>query len=173
MATVKELTGGTGDVNPQILTNVVQQATADVTIEEEIALPLPRFAQKGNRSMVLEILRIDLWPMDFPTVSATDKSVQYYVSTQSGPSMSNSRMFYSRQLIINFAANSSSMVPDINTSNDFSDGAGHGYLVATDSLFFGISSTVTSILNKAAFRIHYRFKEVSLAEYIGIVQSQQ
>lgn len=55
---------------------------------------------------------------------------------------------------------------------DLTDGAGHGYLVATDSIFARLSSTLTGLTNTADVRLLYRFKEVPLAEYIGIVQSQ-
>lgn len=56
---------------------------------------------------------------------------------------------------------------------DFSDGAGHGLLIATDSIFAALNSTATTLTNIADCRLLYRFKEVPLAEYIGIVQSQQ
>jgi hypothetical protein len=55
---------------------------------------------------------------------------------------------------------------------DCTDGAGHGVLVATDTLYCqlaGGASWATSFNAK----ILYRLKNVSLAEYIGIVQSQQ
>jgi hypothetical protein len=56
---------------------------------------------------------------------------------------------------------------------DLTDGAGHGVLVATDSIFIGAATT--SYAGAATFyaRVFYRFKEVTLQEYIGIVQSQQ
>lgn len=62
--------------------------------------------------------------------------------------------------------------------HDLTDGAGHGILVATDSIFFGV-------LNPAGYgagganslgaeaNLLYRWKDVSIEEYIGIVQSQQ
>lgn len=55
---------------------------------------------------------------------------------------------------------------------NFSDGAGHGYLIATDSIFARLFTGGTGVANTAYIRLLYRFKEVDLAEYIGIVQSQ-
>lgn len=56
--------------------------------------------------------------------------------------------------------------------NDLTDGAGHGILIATDQLFLQIASNSTTIANEVAFKILYRWKNVPLSEYIGIVQSQ-
>lgn len=66
--------------------------------------------------------------------------------------------------------------------HDLTDGAGHGVLVATDNIFLtlqtaatvvGASATITAATGFGECAILYRFKEVGLAEYIGIVQSQQ
>lgn len=65
--------------------------------------------------------------------------------------------------------------------HDVTDGAGHGILVATDNIFVACNFTVASVFSTtadtasgaASCNILYRFKEVALAEYIGIVQSQQ
>lgn len=65
--------------------------------------------------------------------------------------------------------------------HDLTDGAGHGLLVATDNIFLSVQTTniafvgesADSIVGFVAADLIYRFKEVALAEYIGIVQSQQ
>lgn len=66
--------------------------------------------------------------------------------------------------------------------HDLTDGAGHGVLVATDNIWLSILATAATadagenaVLNVASSNcdLFYRFKEVTLQEYIGIVQSQQ
>jgi len=70
--------------------------------------------------------------------------------------------------------------------HDLTDGAGHGVLVATDNIYLNISAGLTdldvagftsNVPKSSAFSAQcdllYRFKEVTLQEYIGIVQSQQ
>lgn len=63
--------------------------------------------------------------------------------------------------------------------HDLTDGAGHGVLIATDSIWLTgfINGAVPDIGTTAAVNVYaeilYRFKKVSLQEYIGIVQSQQ
>lgn len=56
---------------------------------------------------------------------------------------------------------------------DLTDEAGHGILVATDNLYFVNYSAGTGATNGMVYVLTYRFKDVSLEEYIGIVQSQQ
>ena len=68
--------------------------------------------------------------------------------------------------------------------HDLTDGDGHGVLVATDRINVGFKITLTSnagagqsnmIFESAnfLFEMLYRYKTVSLAEFIGIVQSQE
>jgi len=56
---------------------------------------------------------------------------------------------------------------------DLTDSAGHGILIATDQLFLLMTSNGTLALNTGGCKLDYRFKNVALEEYIGIVQSQQ
>lgn len=65
--------------------------------------------------------------------------------------------------------------------HDLTDGAGHGILVATDNIYLSVQTSLTAYNGSSADEIIgfcfadliYRFKEVKLQEYIGIVQSQQ
>lgn len=61
--------------------------------------------------------------------------------------------------------------------HDLTDESGHGVVVGTDNLYMFMSSrycvgNVADPGMTGIARILYRFKEVGLAEYIGIVQSQ-
>jgi hypothetical protein len=56
---------------------------------------------------------------------------------------------------------------------DLTDNAGHGILIATDSIYGQVNSANTATTNTVYFKLLYRFKEVNLIEYVGIVQSQQ
>lgn len=56
---------------------------------------------------------------------------------------------------------------------DLTDKAGHGFLVATDQIYAYIQSANLGDNVTGYMRVQYRFKEVTLQEYIGIVQSQQ
>jgi len=71
------------------------------------------------------------------------------------------------------AGGSVAQVQDVFKTFDCTDGAGHGILVATDSIFISCSQIGYTAAAPIAFKIMYRLKTVSLTEYIGIVQSQQ
>jgi hypothetical protein len=57
-------------------------------------------------------------------------------------------------------------------TDDLTDGAGHGFLVATDQIYAQIASTNTGAAQSCDVKIMYRWKNVGLQEYIGIVQGQ-
>ena len=56
---------------------------------------------------------------------------------------------------------------------DITDGAGHGFLVATDQIYMQVFTNGATATATVRVKMLYRWKNVSLAEYIGIVQGQQ
>jgi len=54
---------------------------------------------------------------------------------------------------------------------DFQDANGHGYLLATDSFNVQAERTNSNVQQIFEYRMYYRFIDISLVEYIGIVQS--
>jgi len=54
----------------------------------------------------------------------------------------------------------------------YDTGGGKGFLIATDSIFANIQGSSQATPVTAGFKILYRFVEVGLEEYIGIVQQQ-
>lgn len=194
-----DLTGGTGDVNPQLLTCFVTQSGTDNTTEVQVPLPVARgqAAAQGNRATVIEILKI-FW--DTNHVFSTSAGTYIIFAGLSTKSTINSVPTNSTQLsywqykassaFISYVENAAVTVgaPTTLVSNtytdpvelDYTDAAGHGVLVATDNLYLISVSAATAtggsntgVTNRAHLKILYRFKEVTLQEYIGIVQSQQ
>lgn len=53
------------------------------------------------------------------------------------------------------------------------DNTGRGLLVAADSLFITNFSAATAVVNQWDVVISYKFVDVSLEEWIGIIMSQQ
>lgn len=168
----RSLTGGTGDVNPQWYKITVTQSGNDTTTTSANPLPVPRL-QNNKKPTIMELLKI-YWIV--PETIEVDSSIQAFLSTKNfsttAPSqvdgtlidtlfqtvrLTTSGMYYNTAPII----------------HDVTDGAGHGLLVATDNIYLQLSSAGTSAANVAYCWLLYRMKEVTLAEYIGIVQSQQ
>ena len=173
MATSKELTGGTGDVNPQWLSALTEQSAADVTTQSEVNLPIPRFAAKAGRAIVLEVLAVDFIFADFGAAPAANSFVLCTLGTnQNDTAIASSAVFAVVLLDSIFTSAVGVSVQNLVYRQNLSDGAGHGILIATDSIFMTVISAATLQANAFVAKILYRFKEVSLSEYIGIVQGQ-
>lgn len=187
------LTGGSRDVNPQWMNlNVVQPGT-DLNVTQMFPLPVQRLQQKSGKSLVMEILKIgwDL-PLIVPSASAIT-SVAAFLTTKdpsAQPIAGVSPVFffdlrkagttldYNNRVIIASSSSTPVVYEDDPIYHDMTDDAGHGILVATDNLFLSFFSIIgassgTGLISNVLCRILYRWKEVTLQEYIGIVQSQQ
>jgi len=177
-----QLTGGTGDVSPQLLSGLVLQTAADTTTTATIALPVNRIPGSDKDVTIIELLKI--W-CDFPQLIGTavgevgynlgvfftttsfgttattfnDPAVLALIQIQKRGAFTAAGTYFYRELGVE--------------SVDLTDGAGHGILVATDNMFAQCTSSSTGAANTVSFKLLYRFKRVSLVEYIGIVQSQQ
>ena len=177
---VASLTGGTGDVNPQILTLSIEQSAADTSTEAQFNLPVPRAATGGqNTAVVFEILKV-LWIWTTISDPDSDTTVGGVLSTRSeinqalfNPAAQDSGTFIANAYEQNFK----SAVGIVDTFKammfDMTDGAGHGLLVGTDSIYASIYSTATGSSQGFIAKIFYRLKNVGVFEYVGIVQSQQ
>ena len=180
------LTGGAS--SPQQATRVVP-------------LPINRFQNASGRSTVIEILKIwfdtqhELPPANYGA-TAIAQATYMLITTSQPPAaidedtyqllkMSGSTVDYAEdaiQIAQGVSGGAPAGEPVVYDNqwkdpiiHDLTDGAGHGVLVATDQLFFtvGFIATRTLVNNRTAVcRILYRFKDVSLQEYIGIVQQQ-
>lgn len=183
------LTGGTGDVNPQFLVSPVSFSTAGTATQ--VVLPTQRLPA-ANRAQVLEILKIFI---ALPTQNFTGQTV---TATLAAALNSIRLTLVSRNPGTNIPAiNDTSIIADwwaplglvyagaagVYTNQgsggnqdfviDLTDGAGHGYIVGTDSVWaVGTSNVTFGTAPQAAVRIMYRWKDVSLAEYVGMVQQQ-
>jgi len=173
---VRNMTGGSGDVNPQFLSFSAVQSGADATTTTQQTLPIEKYGNNGqNRARVVEILKAFT---SFSIPAETDSIQTLIISTNNNAAtapaagFADTRVFvaYSRRTLLTTSGQLSIVEPQV---WDLTDASGHGVLVATDNIFAQVSSTGTSLTNTAFIKLLYRFKEVGLTEYIGIVQSQQ
>ena len=178
------LTGGTRDVNPQYLHGTLTLSAANTTTSLTLGTPIVRVGSgAGNKSIIMEVLKVYV---DFPTIDqeaagATDRNMQFSFSTvdfgTGNAQFEDPRVF--AQLSINvqnaFTAAGTALLENMEMPLvwDMTDGAGHGVLIATDNIFVQGNTNNQAAASRFRFKILYRFKEVSLVEYIGIVQSQQ
>lgn len=177
------LTGGSGDVNPQFITNSVTQSAADTATSTQITLPVQRLPESGAKALVMEVIRVYF---QFPTFGAfaaagesTDRMTIALSTKNFGTTatdMDEPTVFAIARVVRQgafTAAGTYGYQEDAIKVWECTDGAGHGILIATDAIYAQCTSTGTGNANQIKFKILYRWKKVSLAEYIGIVQSQQ
>jgi len=184
------LTGGSGDVNPQWFGMQISQVANDATTTQAYPLPVQRLNDK-DQSQVMEILRI-VWdlPAFLPGSNSTLSLAGFLTTkdpnlTSGGLPLSQFNKLRVQGGTIDYfnrtVATSASFVGDIMydepTFHELTDGAGHGVLVATDTLFLTLASEIgasgaTGTQSNMMCKVLYRWKNVTVTEYVGIVQSQ-
>lgn len=188
----ENLTGGSKDVNPQWFGMQVSQSAIDATTTQSFPLPVQRLQNRDKKSLVMEILQIQ-WDLPFYLPGTGSTLVLLGMLTTKDPNFSTAAIpntafnktraegwcvdYLARGIATGNTTVSNAQF-DEPVMHDLTDGAGHGILVATDALFLTVSSEIgasgaTGAQSNILCKLLYRWKEVALEEYIGIVQSQQ
>ena len=180
----ESLTGGTGDVNPQFMSFRCTPAVAGTTEVWSNVTPINRLPSGGGAAVIMEILKV--WmdfanPPDIAAVGETSVYVQCYLCTSdpgvtTATSISDPKVFAWAQLNRRGAFTAGGTYSQLDLTGsicmvDLTDDAGHGILVASDTIYTQLSGTA-AWATAVNVRIMYRMKRVGLSEYIGIVQSQ-
>lgn len=176
-----ELTGGTGDVSPQLLTMALTMSAANTFTQSEIPLPINRFREKGKHVIVVEMLKTYWETTEADANNAAGGNILSsfaQISTASQTSFSPNFSQVVSYAVRNYrgaftAAGTFQTVHSEPFVVDHTDGAGHGILLATDNIFLGMTTANFVGAASVVVKMLYRFKQISLEEYIGIVQSQQ
>lgn len=177
------LTGGTGDVNPQFLTFSLSQATLNAQVFAPVTLPVNPVQGAGgaNKATVVELLYI-VWAFSPWGASSGSKTRHIGIATNAStaaivpPNYSDPGTLFVKRQSMYFVAGSAEGSIEDSGHQSLTDDAGHGILVGTPSIFASFLNQGNAALDpllSMSMKIAYRFKTVSLQEYIGIVQSQQ
>lgn len=164
MASSRALTGGTKDVNPQyfrVQTYYTGGAASNQTTVTESAIPVQRLNNK-NRSMVMEVLKITYIPRH---VNGSADAWAGIATSRPPSGKPNPGQGYWVDVV--------KLPTDQVVEKDITDGAGHGMLVAADKLYGFMYEATAASGAGVDILISYRWKNVSLTEYIGIVQASQ
>lgn len=182
----RKLTGGTGDLKPQIFTlSTGNQPALNTYAVTRSPLPVPRFGTQRAKATIFEMLRVDLY-FGLTEVADVINTMWCYLTTStqrtSGLGSTIGTMVADIQDPKTFAfgvtetgalgAGGSSRF-GFPVSIDLTDGAGNGILVATDNINIVYGSSDNSAIASGQAKIYYRMVNVGVQEYVGIVQSQQ
>lgn len=166
------LTGGSGDVNPQFLSATALQSGADATTTATIALPIDRLRFGSNRVGAVEVLSATFDPRVI-TVGAVASILGVAITTKS---FGTTKVQFNEPTIVAYfhvaAATAGFGGLQFPYKMDLTDAAGHGVMVCTDQIFAQCFSTTTSLTNQVDIKLEYRYKNITLHEYVGVVQSQ-
>lgn len=176
MAARKTLTGGSGDVKPQILTINATQSAADTATTKTFQMPIPRAGVRAGKATIMEILRVDFYPLLASTQAEADQSIYLALATAkltgSTTVIQDPRVF-AAIMIRDQITTSGVIATDSPFSVNLNDGAGNGFLVATDTISMILFSASTTVAVDCTCKILYRLVDVDITEYVGIVQGQQ
>ncbi len=177
------LTGGTGDVNPQLITfTTITQDSANSLVTSSVNVPISRLPGRSGKAIIIEVLKVFFHsPSIGGQFSATGSNIFNIASLSTSRPLT--QIDFDDPTIFAVAereargaftgGGSYALVTENPVVYDLTDNAGHGFLVATDNIWFSGYSQGYSVGISFDCRMLYRFKEVALEEYIGIVQSQQ
>jgi len=165
------LGGGTGDVNPQFM-NINATITAGSVVTTTTPIPIQRLQQSG-RAQVMEVLKVIFDNSLFNTLEADSAALarvttKNFATTAVTPNEPTCFAYMNNWYKITTSGAVEFIGPYV---LDLTDGAGHGFLVATDNIF--VQTNSVNVTGSLSVKILYRWKNVSTTEYVGIVQSQQ
>lgn len=178
------LTGGTGDVNPQWF-NMGAGAVSNAATWAEASQTIPRdiFVQGGNSKIVMEILKVQFILTGTTTVSVgANGNTRMYLSTTSWAAAEPTLVQQTGRVVakksaqhIYIGTSTGGAAEELEAIVDVTDGAGHGVLVAVDTLYVGVIGTASSGLSggNVSARILYRWKKIGVNEFLGMIESQR
>jgi len=163
------------------MAGAITQGAANVFVTEQIFTPIPRLKTVGNRAKVMELLYMDvLLEGEFNKV---DEIVEFqmHLGTQQSTILpwNDTRviMMIARQTAgatnVGFFLGSSNQ--GLPTRYQFQTMDGFGYLLASDSFRISLDTAnlEAQVIATGQWKLFYRFVDIPLAEFIGIVQSTQ
>ena len=159
------------DVFPQFMSFSVTETAANTFTSIRIQLPVAR--QPGaKRITVIELLQVLMQPdgEEFANGDIWDSALGFRTAATM-PNLSDPNLFFRNQRRITVATTGSILTEEPLVQR-YDGGGGKGFLLATDSIFAMVDSTSNSAALTAHFKLLYRFVEIGLQEYIGIVQQQ-
>lgn len=170
------MTGGTRDMNPQWMHFITAQSAADTAAIREHALPVTRIPSRG-KVVIIELIKFSGNFADYGfTSGVAAQHMNFLLRTSSAIPTSYGLGLPGTFMAVGYRAdgNANGAYSSPNQYEyDFTDGAGHGLLVASDKIYSYLHTQATGATNNMYWGLLYRFKAVTMTEYVGIVQGQQ
>ena len=159
------------DVYPQYMSFNVVESAANTLTTIRVQLPIAR-RPGAKKITVIEIVEIGVDIPNSDGLNGDQLTVALTFRDETAmPTYSDPNVFFRYNTLIAFTT-SGSTLREMPYLQRYDTGGGRGFLVATDSIFAMVLGTSQGAALTAHFKILYRFVEVGLEEYIGVVQQQ-
>ena len=167
------LTGGTRDVNPQYASLDLTESAANTFTQGTLELPVLRGRNGNGRYQVIELLKAWVTISGGAGATGDGRNVQLATSSQTAMATTFGNpdivMLWNDGIII---TTSGLYVPQNPQTIDFTDGAGHGIIISTERMFFSVIGVSQTGALVSSLRILYRFKNISVDEFVGLAIQQ-
>lgn len=163
------------DIKPQWLNVNITMTAANTYTQVTTPLPInPTLGGGKNKARVIELLKAFVFAL--PDTLAEDAAIYIQVATKSQASLvapNNCENF-----LIQFGRDfqlvtSGAISCDVPMVFDLTDGNGNGMLVATQNIYCAAVTAGQGSALGVGIKFLYRFIDIDMAEYVGIIQSQQ
>ncbi len=174
MSRKRNLTSKDVDRFPNFLSGRITESAAATFTTTQIFTPIPRLKTSGNKATVMELLWVD---MDMNTaLNAAGEQAVIAFSIGSVPTVilpwNDPRAFYFRREEM-MLLTSGAVLGTGTVRYDFQSKDGYGYLLASDSFHVSVEGTGLSTSIIGNWKMFYRFVDIPLSEFVGLVQSTQ
>jgi len=161
------------DQNPQLLHFTALEESVNTFVAKPFATGVHAPHSKASFATILELLRL-YDQHSIGSIVEADR-LRRTLSTRlttTAPNLQDGGCLYTNEKIFAFTTGGSALSWDTLNTVDFTDGNGNGLLIAVPELFAGIQGTSQGSVQRFQGMLLYRFKEVSIAEYVGILAGQ-
>ena len=179
------VTGGTGDIKPQIFTlNTGIAGAIDDYVVNQVSLPISRFGTVKNKTTVFEMLWVD-WYLNINNI-LDNQTVEFAFLTTSTSRVDglaatvltlqadlNEQKNFAFAIIGNNLVTTGAALKTFPIHINLTDSNGNGVLVATDRIIAVGGGVGNQLVGDYIAKIGYRQTNIDITEYVGIVQSQQ
>ncbi|KKK78384.1 hypothetical protein LCGC14_2844120 [marine sediment metagenome] len=179
------VTGGTGDVKPQVFTMNTGTAPAiDDYVINTTVLPVPRFGTMKTKATVFEILWVD-WYLNIVNIQDNQATEIGFLTTNTNRSDGETSTLgsfaadlldprtFAPAITSNTLTTSGAAAKRYPIRINMTDSNGNGMLIATDRLVVVGGGVGNATAGDYVAKVGYRMTNIGIAEYVGIVQSQQ
>lgn len=169
----------TKDNFPNFISGFIIMDGGSTFTQKTINTPIPRLKTIGNRATVMELLYCDIVQQGVSFFEAsTVLQFQMTLGTVQAVLLpwSDTRVFLDYRLVA--SGSLTDPLPFLTAFGSpvryqFQTMDGFGYLLASDSFRIGVNAFNTPDVARIDFKLYYRFVDIPLSEFIGIVQSTQ